>query len=177
VRRAWLPALIGLLVVGCGSGSEATRGRTGSVATLDRLAEGARTLVPLVAGTGDLAPGRVRYTFLVVGPDGRTIDRPRASVWLARGRNRLPLRRGVAHLESVGTPETQADAFEPQTQYVTYLDVPAPGRYWLLARPAGAATAALGEVAVKARTSSPAVGARAPRAPTPKSRGGISTPT
>jgi hypothetical protein len=50
---------------------------------------------------------------------------------------------------------------------VTHLDVPAPGRYWLLARPDGARAAALGEITVRTRTASRAVGARAPRSETP----------
>jgi hypothetical protein len=167
VRRVCLLALFGVLVTGCGSRAGTTGGSRGAPETLQQLGDRAGTVVPLVAGTGDLATGLLRYTFLVVAADGRTVDRPRATVWRARGRDRPPLERAAAHLESVGTPETQADAFEAQSQYVTYLDVRSPGTYWLLARPGGARTAALGQIRVKAQSASPAVGAAAPRSRTP----------
>ena len=166
MRRASVLALVGILLLGgCGSGSQSTSGEETSSTTLDALAARARTLAPLAAGTGDLAPGRVRFTFLVVASDGRTIERPRATVWLAQGRDRVPFDRATARLESVDA--TPQHGFEARSQYRAYLDVPAPGRYWLLARPDGARAAALGEITVKARTASPAVGAPAPRSETP----------
>lgn len=167
VRRASIVALLGLLVLaGCGSGSSSETDAHTSAATLAVLAARAPTVLPLTAGTGDLAPGRLRFTFLVVASDGRTIDRPRASVWLARGRDRPPFERVTARLESVA-PDAADEAFEPLQLYVAHLDVPAPGRYWLLARPQGSRAVALGEVVVKRRTASPEIGARAPRSRTP----------
>ncbi|MDX6491190.1 MAG: hypothetical protein QOD43_1435, partial [Gaiellaceae bacterium] len=51
--------------------------------------------------------------------------------------------------------------------YVAHLQVPRPGRYWLVAEPVGAKIQAIGTLEVNARMPSPAVGARAPRSATP----------
>lgn len=155
-----------LAISGCGSSPASSDGPRASARTLDDLAARAQTTVPIAAGTGDLAPGRVRYTFLVVAPDGRTIERPRATVWLARGRDQTPTRRAVATLEPMGVAGA-SDRLDTQAQYVAQLDVPAPGTYWLLARPDGSRIAAIGQLIVKTAAASPAVGAVAPRSDTP----------
>ena len=62
-----------------------------------------------------------------------------------------------------------------QSLYVTIVEVPRPGRFWLLAEPVGGRPVqALGNVVVKARTSAPAAGAKAiaSRTPTIASTGG-----
>ena len=51
--------------------------------------------------------------------------------------------------------------------YVAHLRIPRPGRYWLVAQPAGAKLQALGAIDVSAHSRSVAVGARAPRSDTP----------
>src|SRR5437764_723259 len=51
--------------------------------------------------------------------------------------------------------------------YVVHLPIARPGRYWLVAEPAGAKIQALGELDVKARSDSVAVGAKAPPSATP----------
>jgi hypothetical protein len=118
-------------------------------------------------GAGDFAPGRLRYTFLVVANGGRLVERRRATVWLARAREQRPFERTTARLEPVGLPSTRQTSFDVRSLYVAHLDVAEPGTYWLLARPDGARVAALGNVIVKPRSDSPAVGARAPRSATP----------
>jgi len=168
VRRTRTLALLGVLALG-GCGSESGSGVDGPVsgATLETLVGRARTLGTIAAGTGDIAPGRIRFTFLIVRPDGRTIDRSRATVWLARDRNQPPFEQATARLERVGVEQTEEDAFEAASQYVTHLDVDRPGRYWLVARPQGSRAAALAQVLVKPRTASPAVAAPAPASRTP----------
>jgi hypothetical protein len=167
VRRARTVALLGVLVLGgCGSESGSSVDDGASRLTLDALAGRAGTLATVAAGTGDIAPGRIRFTFLVITQDGRTIDRSRATVWLARERNQPPFERAIARLEPVGADEMAHDTLET-SQYVTHLDVDAPGRYWLLARPNGSRTAGLAQVVVRTRAASPAVGSRAPRSETP----------
>ena len=138
MRRARTLALLGVLVLG-GCGSESGSVVDGDVprATLETLAGRSRTLATIAAGTGDLAPGRIRFTFLIFAPDGRTIDRSRATVLLARDRDQPPFERATARLEPVGVEQTEEGALQEPSQYVAHLEVDRPGRYWLLARPLG----------------------------------------
>ena len=155
-----------LLATGCGSESSTVAGSDSS-GTLGALARQASSVVAVTPGTGDFAPGRLRYTFLVIAKDGRPILRPRAAVWLSRSREQRPFEKTTARLEPIGLPSTPRAPFDVGSLYVAHLDVPGPGTYWLLARPSGARIAALGNVVVKARTDSPAIGAAAPRSETP----------
>jgi hypothetical protein len=167
VRVARTFALAGVLcVTGCGSESSTVRGKDSTARTLAALAERAGDVVAVMPGAADFEPGPVRYTFLVIAKDGRPIERPRATVWLSRSRERAPFQRTTATLEHIGLPDTARTPFV-HALYVAHLDVPGPGTYWLLARPNGARIAALGNVVVKPATDSPAVGARAPRSETP----------
>jgi hypothetical protein len=51
--------------------------------------------------------------------------------------------------------------------YVAYLQIPRPGRYWLVTQPAGRKIKGVGVFDVRATEPVPAVGARAPRSRTP----------
>lgn len=122
----------------------------------------------MLAGTSDHAPGRNRVSFLVVRPNGAAVERPRARVWVARGRQERPFAEAQARLLDVGVPGRREDMLSPST-YVTHLDLPQPGTYWLLAEPVGAKPRiqALGTLVVRERTASPPVGTRPPASDTP----------
>jgi hypothetical protein len=160
-------ALAGALLVaaGCGSStsqSDSVRG------TLKALAEesGEKT-VALTPGDADFAPGPLRYSFLVIDNDGRLVSKPTAEVWIARGFEQRPFQRSVARLEPVGVPGAASAREDVQSVYVVHLRTPGPGKYWVLARPKGASINGVGNVVVRPRSYSPAVGAQAPASRTP----------
>jgi hypothetical protein len=137
---------------------------------LQALASAAGPDVAVVAGASDFAPGEVRYTFLVIAPNGASIERPRARVWLSRSLKRRPFQRRTAILESVGVPGTSENG-EIGHLYVVHLTAPRPGKYWLLAEPIGGKRIqALGNVVVRRSTFSPSLGAKAPSSRTPTLR-------
>jgi len=141
-------------------------------------APGVKT-VALTPGDGDFSPGPVRFSFLVVANDGRVIAKPRAKVWIARGFKQKPYARTTARLETIGIRGTSEMSDVPSI-YVAHLHAPSPGTYWVLAKPQGAAIAGLGNLVVRPRSYSPAVGARAPDASTPtlaSTRGNLRTLT
>jgi hypothetical protein len=115
----------------------------------------------------------VRYPFLVVDDNGASIQRPTARVWVARGRNAQPFQRRTAHLEQVGVPG-RAQATSSHL-YVVRLDIPSPGKYWILAQPIGGRPIwGLGNLIVRRHTFSPAIGSAAypSKTPTLRSAGG-----
>jgi hypothetical protein len=122
--------------------------------------------VALTPGDGDFSPGVVRFSFLVVANDGRPVEKPQAKVWIARGFKKKPYGRATARLETIGIPGT-SDSSDVPSIYVAHLRAPSPGTYWVLAKPQGAAIAGLGNLVVRRRSHSPAVGAPAPDAATP----------
>jgi hypothetical protein len=161
VRTAAVLAL-GLVLgaPGCGSNDAAStaqdRPRPGS---LEALWKRPGEDVGLVMGTSDYAPGPVRVSFLVVTHRARPVERPTARVWLSRSLDQAPFQTGTARLEDVG---------RGQRLYVTDLDVPGPGTYWLLAEPVGGTRIqGVGNVVVGDRSKSPAVGDRAFPSKTP----------
>jgi hypothetical protein len=115
----------------------------------------------------------VRYPFLVVDDNGASVERPTADVWVARGRDDKPFEREVARLEQVGVASGAKG--EVSHLYVAYLEIPKPGKYWVLAKPTGGRPIrGLGNLIVRRRTFSPAVGSNAypSQTPTLKSAGG-----
>jgi hypothetical protein len=164
-----------LLIVGCGGSSE-EESSSDAVApgTIEALWRAPGEDVGLVQGTSDYAPGRLRVSFLVVRGDGLVVERPRARVWLAGGKDQKPFQTTSATLEPIGVPGG-GDAADVQALYVTSVYVPRPGKFWLLAEPVGGRPVqALGTLVVKARASAPPVGAKAipSRTPTIASTGG-----
>ena len=156
-------------LVGCG-GSGTTAGSTtddrqpASTAappgTLEALWRGPGEDVAIIPGTSDYGPGRNRVSFLVVDGQSRLIERPTARIWVARGLKQKPYAETTATLEPIGVPGgATADA---QNIYVTTVDTPVPGKYWILAEPVGGKQIqALGNLVVRKRTSAPSVGERA----------------
>jgi hypothetical protein len=157
VRVSLVALALITLVAGCGSQRN----------TLDRLWRSSGQTVALTPGTSDYAPGDVRISFLVITNSGRAVSAPTADVWVARSRGAAPFARATARLEPIGVPGG-ASAGTPSI-YVTHVRIPRPGRYWLLARPAGGGVRVGGIYAldVKARSVTPAVGSRAFRSRTP----------
>jgi hypothetical protein len=158
---------------GCGSSGDAGENGPGTRAgTLEALWRQPGEDVGLVNGTGDFAPGEIRLSFLVVDAEGRAIFRPRARVWVARALRAEPFVRTSARLEDIGIPGMSSPAAGEVTKlFVTRFRLPRPGTYWVLAEPVGGTPIqALGNVVVKRRAESPAVGDLAPRSQTPTLR-------
>jgi hypothetical protein len=125
--------------------------------------------VVFVAGTNSYVPGAVRISFVVVRKDGSTVSRPRARVWIADGFRSKPFEEVQAALEPIGVPGVSEAALGDVSRiYVAHFRVPRPGKYWVLAEPIGGRPIqALGNPIVKAKSTEPAVGAKAFRSTTP----------
>lgn len=158
-----------LLTAGCGGGSQGSDSEpaTPAVGTIEALWRAPGEDVGLIQGTRDYAPGRIRVSFLVVRSDGSVVEQPRARIWLAAGKNERPFVTSIATLEHIGVPGGH-HAADIQALYVTTLNVPRPGVFWLLAEPVGGRPVqGLGTLDVHAKTSAPAVGAKAIPSRTP----------
>jgi hypothetical protein len=156
--------LIAVAALGTGCGSSRTAGGL----TLDSILDRPGPDIGVTAGASEFVPGAVRFPFLVIDNNAKPVERPAATVWVAKSRNGTPFERVSAKLEPVGVPGRSEPAFGGVTKiYVAHLRVPKPGRYWLVAQPNGAKLQALGALDVSARSRSVAVGARAPRSDTP----------
>jgi hypothetical protein len=172
VRSLWF-VVSAVAAVGVGCGSSGTEDsvdapRSGSIEALWR-APGED--VGLIQGTSDYAPGRNRVSFLVVRGNGQVVERPRARVWLASGREEKPFLQTTARLEPVGVPGGAENDNEVKNLYVTTVRVPRPGKYWLLAEPVGGRRIqALGNVVVKGKAATPGIGDRAIASRTPTLR-------
>jgi hypothetical protein len=151
--------LVALVAAGCGSSGGTT---------LETLWQRPGENVGLVPGTSDYATGSIRVSFLVIGNDGRPVNRPEARLWVARSREAKPFASATASLEPVGVPGAAADAADVTHLYVGRVQLSKPGRYWLLAEPVGGKPIqALGSLDVRTRSHSPAVGSRAYASRTP----------
>jgi hypothetical protein len=94
--------------------------------------------VALVAGTSDYARGQVRVVFLVIDSQSRSIERPKARVWVARSFDDRPFLSTTARLENVGVPGVSKEAAGDVTHvYVARFRVPKAGKYVLVAEPVG----------------------------------------
>jgi len=136
--------------------------------SLDAILKRPGPMVGIAAGASQFVPGDVRYPFLVIRNDARPVYRPMATLWVAKSRSGTPIERAIARLEPIGVPGRSAPAFGGVTRiYVAHLRIPRAGRYWLVAQPRGALIQGLGTLDVTARSSTVAVGAKAPRSQTP----------
>jgi hypothetical protein len=168
-----------LALSGCGADRGTPNGGSGSAAPAGSaaalLARPGPDLV-LTAGTSDYAPGRLRFTFLVIDSHGRSIERPTARVWVARTLESKPFAQTVARLESVGVPGvSEAAAGDVTHLYVTHFRANAPGRYYVVAEPVGGRRVqGVADLVVTRHSTAPAVGAKAfpSRTPTMASTGG-----
>ena len=123
----------------------------------------------MVAGDSDFATGDVRLSFLVVHSNAQVVYRPTATVWVARSRDTKPFERVTAKLFPIGPPGAgEQAAGGASALYVAHLRIGRPGRYWVVAEPVGGKPIqALGTLDVKAHSTSPAIGAKAPASSTP----------
>jgi hypothetical protein len=160
-----------LTIAGCGGsdGESPSGGGQPAPGTLEALWRAPGPDVATVAGTSDYGPGRVRYSFLIVDDQGRAYFSDRARMWIARGLRQKPFARATARLEKIVVP----GGYEPDAPslFVAELDLPKPGKYWVLAEPVGGAPIqALGQLEVKADPAAPDVGDRVPASRTPTLR-------
>jgi hypothetical protein len=171
VRALSVAAALPLIATGCGAGgSESSQGVRPAGGTLEALWDRPGPNVSVVDGTFDHSPGLVRVSFLVVDSTGRSVERPRARVWVAGGLRAKPFLRTTAVLERIGSPGDAALG-DVTRIYVTKLRLTHPGKYWLLAEPVGGRPIqAIGNVVVRPRSASPSVGSRAYPSRTPTIR-------
>ena len=153
-----------LVAAACG-GSSSGQAKSG---TLSALLDRPGPDVSLVQGTGDYAVGPVRVTFLVIDKHARAIERPRASVWVARSLDSRPILSTKATLEPIGVPGvSQAASGDVSKIYVARFRLSRPGAYTLLAQPDGAAIQGVASLQVAKRPQAPAVGDKAIPSRTP----------
>ena len=93
-------------------------------------------------------------------------DPAEARVWLARGLDRKPFLETTATSEPIGIEGS--DEADAGAIFVTRLEIPEPGKYWILAEPIGGRKIqALGNVVVAERSKAPSIGDRAIASETP----------
>ena len=160
MRRGLALALLACIVAGCGS-SSARRGAgvASPPGSLQAVWQAGGQTVGLISGTSDYSPGVVRMSFLVVRRDARVVEAPRALVYVARSRTARPFERVSAALERVGVPGR--DSGNATSVYVAHVHISRPGRYWVVAVPAGSRVRGLGTLDVHASSASPALGSKA----------------
>jgi hypothetical protein len=160
-RVAPVLLFVAALAGGCG-GSKSAPG------TIESILARPGSDVALTEGAGDFVPGLVRYPFIVIRNDARPVYRPTARIWVGTGRYSKPFERTTARLEPIGVPGVSGQAAGNVNRiYVAHVRIPRPGRYWLVAAPEGARIQGVGVFDVRARSTSPAVGAKAPVTDTP----------
>jgi hypothetical protein len=179
MRRLLLVLAVPVLAAACGGsgGSETAAQPSGTPApgTLRaRLAAKPGPDVGLLLGTSDFAVGENRVSFLVVDNQGRVIESSRAVLLAAPDSlDEAPTARAAAQLRVLDPlPDSDPHAIRsgaPDTKalYVARLRFDRPGRYWLVAEPAGKRIQAMAVVEVKAKPAAPAVGAKAFPSDTP----------
>ncbi len=165
----------GLVLAGCGSSgrssSPAGAGPTSSAATNDRFdlkTLAGKTPIAVVPGTEDFQPGRNRFSFLIIDRQSRAISTPTVNVWVATSLTAVPFEQATARSEPIGVTGGAKAPFG--SIYVTYVNLPKPGTYWLLAVPNGGPKPlrALANLVVpRTRSGAPRVGRRAIPSHTP----------
>ena len=167
-----------LLLVGCGSSAKSTTNASTAAppGTLEALWRGAGEDVAIVAGTSDYGTGSNRVSFLIVNKQSQLVERPTARVWIARGLKQKPYAETTAKLEPIGVPGgAKADA---QNIYVTAVETPTPGTYWILAEPVGGKPIqALGNLVVRKQAAAPSVAERAIPSRNPTLKPGVDPKT
>ena len=125
------------LAGGCGGDGGTPNGGT-SAGTVGAVLSRPGPDVALIPGTSDYARGSVRVLFLVIDSRGRSIERPRARIWVARSLVDEPILRTTARLENVGVPGvSEAAAGDVTHVYAARLALPEAGKYVLVAEPVG----------------------------------------
>lgn len=166
---AALTASLCVLLAGCGeSGGQDASPSSGTLPTetLEELWRAPGDDVAIVPGTSDYGPGRNRVSFLVVDKASTLVERPTARVLVARDLKEAPFQQATASLEQIGVPG--GDTADAQAIYVATVDLPAAGKYWLLAEPVGGEEVqALGNLVVGKDAVAPRPGDKAIPSDTP----------
>jgi hypothetical protein len=152
------------IAAGCGGSSSAQEEPDDS--TLEALWRAPGEDVAILAGTADFSPGTVRLTFLVIDGQGRLITRPTSRIWVARGLKDKPFAQTTARAEQIGVDGVEPG--EASEIFVTNLELPKAGTYWVLAEPVGGRKIqAVGTIVVKEQAEAPDVGEPAVASDTP----------
>ncbi len=178
---AYAAALASVLLLAACGGSGAGRGReaagrtratTPAPGSIAALLERPGPTVSAIPGTEDYASGPTRVSFLLIDGQGRTVDRPRARVWVARSDDAPPFLHTTAVLEQIGAAGSSEPASgELAHIYVARFSVPRPGIYTLVVEPVGGRRVqAELHIQVRARPQAPAVGSKAIASDTPTIR-------
>jgi hypothetical protein len=169
---ASLLAFATLLTCGAALGSPSSfrstqRSAASPAPTLEALWRSAKQNVAITPGTTDYEPGRNRISFLVIDSKGRAITTPSATVWVGTGLKAHPFMKTTARSEPIGVPGGASAGVG--SIFVATVTLPKAKTYWMLAAPVGenVSIRALGNLAVRAKASAPAVGARAIASKTP----------
>ena len=167
MRAPLAAVLVIALVTGCGSSEGGSERGAAKPKKLNAIWRQAGPAVALIPGTSDYAPGEIRISFLVVDPQGRVIERPRARVWIARALDAVPFAATTAKLEPIGLGGASTDT-GATSLFVVHVRASEPGRYWVVARPLGGKPiGGIRDIDVQRRAATPAVGARAYPSRTP----------
>lgn len=174
-----------LLVAGCGGDSDET-GSAAKIGVAETTASASGSLprwvdselaatpggfVSLTLSSSDFAVGPNRVGFLIVRQNGKLVQSPRATVWVGEEGASKPARAEAElvplepHSHQPGSvPHDHLDATD---LYVTHVDLPATGRYWVVVTPEGEDIQGVGSIEVAPESVTPAVGAKAPRSDNP----------
>ena len=142
-------------------------------ATLPAVALAARsggtTGATIFAGTEDYAPGQVRISFLLVGPQGAPVYRDSVAASVFRRGSPRPVTSGRAMLEPIGVPGEKSELGDVTRLYVVHLRIAQAGKYTLLVEAPGKRTTYRGTLAILVRShpQAPAVGSKAIASKTP----------
>jgi hypothetical protein len=185
VRFFILACCLVLLVAGCGGGSdetgaaakigvaETTSSTSGSLPRWvdSELAATPGGFVSLTLSSSDFAVGPNRLGFLIVRQNGKLVQSPRATVWVGMEGASKPARAEaeLVPLEPHSHPPGSAphDHLDATDLYVTHVDLPATGRYWVVVTPEGEDIQGVGSIEVSSESATPALGAKAPRSDNP----------
>lgn len=185
VRFFIIACFLALLVAGCGGDSDETGSAakigvaetTGSVEgslphwVESELAAAPGGFVSLTLSSSDFAVGPNRVGFLIVRQNGKLVQSPRATVWVGEEGASKPARVEAElvplepHSHQPGSaPHDHLDATD---LYVTHVDLPATGRYWVVVTPKGEDIQGVGSIEVASESATPALGAKAPHSDNP----------
>src|SRR3954466_3059766 len=94
-----------VLCAGCG------RSHASSGITLDSILKRPGPDIGVTAGASEFVPGVVRFPFLVDRNAAKAVNRPRATVWVARSQHGGSFAHVDAPLEPIGVPGHSEPAF------------------------------------------------------------------
>lgn len=165
-------AVLALALAGCGGSDEKQAAAAPPGSLRDRLAAEPGDDVGLIMGTSDFAVGANRISFLVVGNNGKPVTSKTATVFVGRTLESRPQSSAPARLlpldpHGSGLHTQQHAQPDMDALYVTRLNFPEPGRYWLVVDLPRTTTQGMFVLDVKPEPAAPAVGEKAPPSDNP----------